>query len=150
MAKTVSDPILTSITHLLHRACQCADDKFAEAMGGTHLTARQLVVLKIVDDLDRPSQVDICDRSGIDRSTLADIVRRLIQKGFIARRRTREDARRYALRLTDEGQRALDHAVPLARDADSKLILALTPPQRQQFSGALQAILRSSGPAPKS
>ncbi len=150
MAKTQIDPILNSLTHLLHRACQCADDRFAEAMGATDITARQLVVLKIVDDLDRPSQVDICDVSGIDRSTLADIVRRLIQKGFIARRRTREDARRYALRLTEEGQRALDLTVPLARDADARLLAALTPPQRQHLLGALQAILRSKEPAAKS
>ncbi|MFZ1102753.1 MAG: helix-turn-helix domain-containing protein, partial [Hyphomicrobiaceae bacterium] len=41
------------------------------------------------------------NRTGIDRSTLADIVRRLTRKGLLQRCRTNEDARAYAVRLTD-------------------------------------------------
>ena len=116
-------------------------------MGGNELTARQLVVLKLVRDLDRPSQVVIVDRSGIDRSTLADIVRRLTQKGLVVRRRTREDARKYALRLTELGDNVLDLAMPRARAADADVVAALTTAQRQQLATALQLLLEEPDPA---
>ncbi len=45
------------------------------------------------------SQTDIVNLTGIDRSTLADIVRRLVKKGLLQRRRTKQDARAAAQRL---------------------------------------------------
>jgi len=85
--------VSTSTTHLLHRAGQLAEDLFARSIGDIGLTARQFVVLSVVETLDDPSQTALCEISGIDRSTLADIVRRLVARGLLSRRRTRQDAR---------------------------------------------------------
>ena len=71
------------------------------------LTPRQLAVLVTVANNEGLSQTGLVDRTGIDRSTLADIVRRLQRKGLLQRRRTKEDARAYAVKLTDEGRRVL-------------------------------------------
>jgi DNA-binding MarR family transcriptional regulator len=135
---------INGLVHSLHRASQCADDLFAETIDDKSLTARQLVVLEIVAGHNKPSQTEICEKSGIDRSTVADIVRRLIKKGYLMRRRTRFDARRYAVQLTDEGRRALEHALPHVRDLEERLASALEPKQRQQFLGSLQRILAAS------
>jgi DNA-binding MarR family transcriptional regulator len=89
-----------SPTHLLHRAGQLADDLFSRAVGDLGITARQYVVLSVVDGLEDPSQTTLCQNTGIDRSTLADIVRRLVGRGLLRRRRTRSDARMYAVRIT--------------------------------------------------
>ena len=59
-------------------------------------------------------QKALIDRTGIDRSTLADIIRRMLKKGLILRRRTKEDARAYAVRLSEEGWKTLKSAEPLA------------------------------------
>jgi hypothetical protein len=45
-------------------------------------------------------QTDIMQAAGTDRSTTAELVYRLVQKDLLARRRTRRDARRYAVRLS--------------------------------------------------
>jgi len=82
------------------------------------LTPRQLAVLVTVAGNEGLSQTGLVDRTGIDRSTLADIVRRMQRKGLLQRRRTREDARAYAVKLTDEGRRVLKVAEPLAKRAD--------------------------------
>ena len=94
--------------HLLHRAGQCAEDIFHAEIKEADLTPRQLAVLITVAGNEGGSQTAIVERTGVDRSTLADIVRRLQKKGLLQRRRTKEDARAYAVKLTDAGRRVLN------------------------------------------
>lgn len=133
--------VSSSTTHLLHRAGQYAEELFARSIGDLGLTARQFVVLSVVDGLEDPSQTSLCEISGIDRSTLADIVRRLVQRGLLSRRRTRQDARMYAVRITPEGKKVLERAIPIAREVDSLLLEALSPLQRQEFESNLQKLV---------
>lgn len=136
--------VSSSTTHLLHRAGQHAEDLFARSIGDLGITARQFVVLSVVDGLEDPSQTSLCEISGIDRSTLADIVRRLVSRGLLSRRRTRQDARMYAVRITPEGKTVLDKAIPIARQVDAVLLEALTPEQREEFEGLLQKLVSRS------
>lgn len=130
-----------SALHLLHRAGQCADELFAIQVGKSDLTPRQFVVLKSVAASDEPSQTALVDKTGIDRSTLADIVRRLVSKGLLQRKRTRRDARMYAVRLTDKGSAALKLAEPAARVTDERLLAALPATQRDAFLDALKRVI---------
>lgn len=116
-----------ALGHNLHRASQQADDNFAAAASGIDLTARQLTVLEIISQVDRPSQMDICIHSGIDRSTVADMVLRLLKKGYIERRRSRSDARRYALQLSDAGRLVMEKAQPIAHDVEARMVSGLGP-----------------------
>lgn len=127
--------------HLLHRAGQCAGDLFQAEMKGGDLTPRQLAVLVTVGDNEGSSQTGLVEHTGIDRSTLADIVRRLQKKGLLQRRRTKEDARAYAVKLTDEGRRVLRAAEPLAKRADERILDALPNRQREQFVDDLLSIV---------
>ena len=74
-----------SISHLLHRANQAATERFAKAIGDSDLTPRQVAVLGIVAANEGVSQTGIVAASGIDRSTMADIVRRLVKRRLLAR-----------------------------------------------------------------
>src|SRR5688572_10183605 len=118
---------ITSALHLLHRAGQCADELFALRVGETGLTPRQYAVMTAIANSEEPSQTTLVERTGIDRSTMADIVRRLTARGLVRRRRTRRDARRYAVRLTDKGEGALRMAEPAARTTDEKILAVLAP-----------------------
>ena len=111
--------------HLLHRAGQCASDIFQAEMGGDDLTPRQYAVLVTVSQNEGLSQTQLVEQTGIDRSTLADIVRRMLKKGLLQRRRTRDDARAYAVKLTDEGWQVLKTADPLARRVDERILVEL-------------------------
>lgn len=129
--------------HCLHRASQQADDVFAARASHIELTARQLTVLEIVSQVERPSQMDICLHSGIDRSTVADMVLRLMKKGYVERRRSRSDARRYALQLTDEGRRVLDVARPIAREVELSVAQALPSFDLAQFLVDLKGVTQA-------
>lgn len=131
--------------HLLHRAGQFAGDIFQSKMGESDLTPRQYAVLLTVAGNEGLSQTHLVDKTGIDRSTLADIVRRMLKKGLLQRRRTREDARAYAVKLTDEGWRLLKHVEPIARDVDKAIVSALSNDDRDRLLGLLNVIVSKMG-----
>lgn len=129
--------------HLLHRAGQCAGDIFLAEMGGGDLTPRQYAVLVTVSQNEGLSQTSLVEKTGIDRSTLADVVRRMLKKGLLQRRRTKEDARAYAVKLTDEGWRALKASDPIARRVDDRLLSVLPSNQRDRFMQDLNTIVQA-------
>lgn len=132
-----------SAIHLLHRAGQCAGDLFTKEVILDGLTPRQYAVLLTISEEEGLSQTDIVERTGIDRSTLADIIRRMLNKSLIARRRTKKDARVYSVGLTSEGRKALLDAAPAAVQADTRLLAALPPAKRSEFLESLAVIVRT-------
>ncbi len=131
--------------HLLHRAGQCAADIFQTELGGDDLTPRQYAVLLTVAQNEGLSQTQLVELTGIDRSTLADVVRRMLKKGLLQRRRTRDDARAYAVKLTDEGTKVLKSHDPLARRVDDRILASLPAQQRDRFLQDLNAIVQALG-----
>ena len=111
----------TSLVHLLHQASQAAEEIFAAGQSKDGPTPRQLVVLAAIAQNEGLSQTDIVEHTGVDRSTLADIVRRLKERGFVVRKRTKEDARAYAIKLTKEGQHVLAEATKAALEGEEIL-----------------------------
>lgn len=139
--RAVAGDLDRSPLHLLHRAGQCAGDIFQSKMGGYDLTPRQFAVLVTVARYEGLSQTHLVERTGIDRSTLADIVRRMLKKGLLQRRRTREDARAYAVKLTDEGRRVMQNAAPVAADVDATMLSVLSEGDRARFLDNLGTIV---------
>jgi DNA-binding MarR family transcriptional regulator len=131
--------------HLLHRVGQFAADAFAGEM--SELTPRQLAVLLAVAGNDGGNQQELADTTGIDRSTMADIVRRLLRRGLLERRRTAEDKRAYAVTLTDVGRRLLRRAEPVAKRVDERLLKGLPADRREAFMAALASIVAAMTPA---
>ena len=141
MKSDTANPIERSPVHLLHRAHQAVSQVFAAGMQTNDLTARQLAVLVAVAENEGLSQTDIGERTGVDRSTLADVVKRLKGKGLLQRKRTKEDARAYAVKLTEEGRKVLRTAEPLARRVDERILDTLPAKRRAEFMSALASII---------
>lgn len=127
--------------HLLHRVRQCASELFQSEMSGLNLTARQYVVLVAAAHKDGSSQQDIIDRTGIDRSTVSQVVQTMIRKGLLKRRRTREDARAYAITLTPYGRDVLKASEPIVGRVDEALIAALPAARAAAFVDSLRTIV---------
>lgn len=136
-----ANAIDTSVAHLLHRVGQCAEEIFHGEIQNGDLTPRQLAVLVTVARNEGLNQTDLVDRTGVDRSTMADIVRRMQHKGLLQRRRTKEDARAYAVKLTDGGRRMLRSVDPLLKKVDARILNALPASKRGRFIDQLRAIV---------
>jgi DNA-binding MarR family transcriptional regulator len=127
-----------SPSHLLHRALQLALDIYAEETGPDAVTQRQYAVLSAVAAHEGLTQTDLVRATGIDRSTLADLVARMIGKSLLARQRSIADARANTVRLTDEGRGALDAVKPRVAAADARILKLLPTRKRDAFLGVLR------------
>ena len=134
-----------SPSHLLHQALQYALDVYAAETGGNDapLTQRQFAVLAAVETHPSPTQTDLVRATGVDRSTLADMITRLLARDLLARERSTIDARANVVRLTDSGRSALDAMRPRVAEADARILKALGSGKRDGFVSALRAMARA-------
>src|SRR5215475_11937673 len=119
-----------SVMHLLHRSSQCAEEVFSLSIGNSDITPRQYEVLSVVAKKDGVSQTDIMNATGIDRATTAELVTRLVKKGWLQRRRAKDDARSYSVRLTAAGKKAMKIGESACLEADERVLAGLSSPQR--------------------
>lgn len=127
---------------LLHRASQMADERFMAEQAGTeaNITPRQLAILERLALEEGTSQTKLTDITGIDRSTVADIMRRLEDRGLVSRRRRKEDSRTYSVKLTAEGRNVLRFARRIAERADDRLTSLLGSRDSQELVRLLTAM----------
>jgi len=127
------------IFSLLHRAGQIADEIFASYVA--ELTPRQYLVLSAIAELgDGVNQRAISAHTGIDRSTVSEVVRRLMKRGYVLRPRSGEDARNYSIRLTSSGREMLAAAKQVARMAATAFFNTLPGEHRVPLISALEAL----------
>ena len=142
-------PLAQSPSHLMHRALQLALDIYAEEAGPDGPTQRQFAVMEAVAAKEGLTQTDLVRATGIDRSTLADLVSRMTTKGLLARERSTLDARAKAVRLSPEGQALLDAARPRVTAADKRLLGLLPKGRRETFLELLSELAATADAAPE-
>ncbi len=125
--------------HLLRRAQQYAHDLYSSEVGATGPTPRQYEVLHVVAANDGLSQTDLVQHTGIDRSTLADMIARMMNKGLLSRKRTKEDARANAVSITAAGKRMLTSANAKVARAENAALAVLPKTQQAAFMKSLRA-----------
>lgn len=125
--------------HLLRRAQQYANDLYSKEVGASGPTPRQFEVLFAVSQNEGLSQTDLVYATGIDRSTLADMIARMLKKGLLSRHRTKDDARANAVSITPAGRRVLSSAMSSVNKAESGALSVLPASQRGGFMKALSA-----------
>jgi DNA-binding MarR family transcriptional regulator len=130
-----------SILHLLRRVDQCAAQLYSNESSDRDLTLRQLAILTAISQQEDLSQTDLVTMTGIDRSTVAGIVSRLIRKGLLERRRSPLDGRAYCVRLSKRGSKAIAGADRLYTRIEKKLLAGLPPTEAHQFVSTLKTIL---------
>jgi DNA-binding MarR family transcriptional regulator len=134
-----------SPSHLLHRALQLALDIYSEETGPGALTQRQFAVLSAVMAKEGCTQSELVRATGIDRSTLAELVARLIGKDLLARERSTLDARANTVRLTDAGRTAVQEATPKVAEVDARIMALVPSAKRDTFLKTLRDMARAAG-----
>ena len=137
-----------SPSHLMHRVLQLALDIYAEETGANGLTQRQFAVLEAVSHRSGLTQTDLVRATGIDRSTLADLVARMTTKGLLDREQSTIDARAKAVSLSAAGQAALDAARPKVEAADKRILALLPKGKRDGFLALLAELAGEADAAP--
>ena len=133
-----------SPSHLLRRAEQFAAELFARSELHDGVTLRQTVLLAAIAEAEGASQSDLVRTTGVDRSTLAEMMARMEKKGLIARAAADDDGRAKSVRLTNEGRRRLDAVLPAIREVDRNLLAALPASRRTPFQAILAELAEAA------
>jgi len=137
-----------SPSHLMHRVLQLALDIYSEEAGADGPTQRQFAVMEAVAAKEGLTQTDLVRATGIDRSTLADLVTRMTAKGLLDRERSTIDARAKAVRLSEAGAELLASARPRVEAADKRIMALLPKGKREGFIELLSDLATAADAAP--
>jgi DNA-binding MarR family transcriptional regulator len=133
-----------SPSHLLRRAEQFAAEIFLKAGLSDGVTLRQTVLLAAIAEAEGASQSGLVRATGVDRSTLAEMMARMEKKGLIARQGAAGDKRAKSVKLTAEGRRRLEDALPAIRQVDDALLRALPGNKRASFKSTLSSLAEAA------
>lgn len=136
---------LRALNHLLHRSAQQADALIEDALAGLQLTARQFAVLDRIDLSPATNQNRLGQITGIDRSTLVNIIDRLQRRGLMDRGKSTLDRRESVLLLTAEGASVLAVARPAVEQANANLLRKLPDDFQEAFVRCLEHFVHPQG-----
>lgn len=137
--------------HLIRRAQQRAVEFYAEEVGENGLRPRQFALLLSIGRNPGANQTDLVRITGIDRSTMTDLARRLAERGLLDRRPTTGDKRSKALWITAAGRRAVAGTYGGMLRCQERLLAPLSPEQRETFMRCLKLMsdtVNSGGASP--
>jgi MarR family transcriptional regulator, lower aerobic nicotinate degradation pathway regulator len=130
--------------HLIRRCQQRAVDLFVEEvthdMGEDGPTPRQFAVLLSAHQEPGINQTDLVRQSGIDRSTLTEILRRLIARNLIRREKSPTDRRTNALYITEQGDDLLRRALPAVIRAQHRIMEPIPTERLEDVMATLETL----------
>jgi DNA-binding MarR family transcriptional regulator len=118
-------------------------DHAAPAMAEHGLHQKSLVLLALLDKGDTPQQLAHLLRT--PAPTLSHMLKELEGRGLIARSLDAADRRRFRLRRTAAGDRALAAGVAAINEAASSRLACLSDAEREVVAGAVLLLPRLTG-----
>lgn len=128
------------IGHLLRRAHQRASAIFMDRMAIYGLTPTQFAALVKLLHCGPLSQNHLGRLAAMDAATMQGVIRRLLERGLVARTPDRTDRRRLILRLTGEGETLIRAALGDARSVSTDTLAPLTPEEQDTVLALLQRL----------
>jgi DNA-binding MarR family transcriptional regulator len=104
-------------------------------------TSVQFAALTVLDRRPRASQRELGRVLDLDRSTIADLVARMVRRGLIERERDEDDRRRNTLQLTTSGRAELARLRPRVNAIEPTLTAGLSPSEREELRHLLSRVL---------
>jgi MarR family transcriptional regulator, lower aerobic nicotinate degradation pathway regulator len=108
------------IISAIRRINQFAAKQLANA--GSTIPDCQLVVLDAISRAPGSNQTELVAITGVDRSTIAEVIGRLQRTGMISRSRSKSDGRAYTISITNLGSAALMAGKRAAVQAERALL----------------------------
>lgn len=127
--------------YLIRRAQQVHSSLWSNHFG-QELTGPQYAVLVAVADAGTIDQVAIGERASLDSSTVAEMMARLSDSGWIEREPSPEDRRRMMIALSARATTALPRITATVLRVQDELLHALDGTERVEFVRLMRAVAR--------
>jgi len=125
----------------LARRLQQASYTLWTAMVSAEVTAPQFVVMNVLLEEPDIDQRTLGERASLDRSTVTDIVTRLVRRGLVERVRDTEDRRRNVLQLTSAGRLVLSQVGGRTAAMNRALLAPLALDEQAIFLGLMRRLV---------
>ena len=136
MPRDQFDAVLIAIRRII-RAIDLQSRKLVQSHG---LTGPQALILKEVNRNQGLTAGELALKVSLSQATITDIVKRLEQRGLLARARSQQDRRRTIIRLTPEGEKRVAQSPPLLQEEFAKRFSELTNWEQSQLLYAVQRL----------
>ncbi|MEU9804531.1 MarR family winged helix-turn-helix transcriptional regulator [Mycobacterium sp. NPDC050853] len=115
-------------------------------LGKHALRLLHMGALNVLDAAGTQSQADLAEALRVDKTTMVGLLNDLEAIGFVERQRSPEDRRRHDVVMTPLGKRRNAEMVEVLRDAETRVLSALSATQRCELFVLLEkAFLAASG-----
>jgi DNA-binding MarR family transcriptional regulator len=108
---------------------------------GPDITPLQFTLLHVLLTRGEHDQHSLAKEVGIDRANATMVIRRLEEKGLVARRGSERDSRVKLCSLTTEGRSLTKQMLEDVERANKRTIAALEPREREQFVLSLKKLV---------
>jgi DNA-binding MarR family transcriptional regulator len=132
--------LLDAPGHLLRRNHQRSYDIFTRHVGDD-VTRQQIALLIALTKQPGSSQRDLVDATGIDKSTLKEMIGRMIARGWIERSKDPNDSRAWTMRITPEGEVMLSERIAAVAAAQREIVAPLPESYRDIFIKSLRILV---------
>jgi DNA-binding MarR family transcriptional regulator len=126
---------------LLARARKRLDATYCSQHPTPELTLPQVAILQALKSYGRHSQRDLVRLTGIDRSTMSEMLRRMSQRSLVTESRSALDKRVLLCAITGAGYQALHRCESAIRKTEADVIKLMPKSYRAQFLAGLRAIV---------
>jgi len=117
---------------LIRRAHQAHMQLWTEVVP-LDITGTQYSILSVLSVHGELDQATVGRLTSLDKSSIAELATRMVQRGLIQRNKDERDGRRRVLRITDEGARTVAEAAPFVHRVGQRLLAALDEREAVQF-----------------
>ncbi|MFI5801576.1 MarR family winged helix-turn-helix transcriptional regulator [Streptomyces sp. NPDC051561] len=101
--------------------------------------------LATLDEFGPASQAELSRRTGIYRSDMVTVINELADRGLVERSPNPADRRRNTITVTQQGHRQLLKLDRLLIEAENEVLAPLTPPEREELTRLLAALVDHHG-----
>ena len=133
--------------YLIRRLHQIHVGLFAEECGGADLTPVQSAILTVLQGGEGMDQLTLSTSVGIDRTSGADVIRRLERRGLLTRISSEQDRRAKIVKITVEGRTFLKRVRPRMARAQDRLIAPLDDEEREEFFRLINKLVDANNKA---
>ena len=126
--------------YLIRRLDSRAASLYEQFTGQTDLTPRQFGVLLTLLQSGALAQTELGNRLHLDRSTLGEMLQRMVERNLVHRRAHEHDRRAIEVVLTETGRKALLATLEQARAAQNALLSPLPVYLRPVFLKCLEIL----------
>ncbi len=119
--------------------------EFARKVAGKDVTVAEWSFMRALYDSEPMPPSILAEKMGMTKGAISKLAERLLAKGLVARKESKEDKRAHSLSLTSEGRDKIPVLAALADENDAEFFSTLTTEEHETLNRILKLLAERRG-----